>query len=106
MRWVSWSRSGGSAGLVVDPPGERGRDRDDHALPVTREPLGDDRHAGRASARSAHGRAQHDAASELAATFSGMVCAPPVKRLSCAPPPVLKFRSKVPGFCSFPEAAM
>ena len=41
-----------------------------------------------------------------AATRSAIVCAPPTKRVSCAPPAESKLRSKVPGFCSFPEAAM
>jgi len=35
-----------------------------------------------------------------------MSCEPPTKRLSCAPPLVEKLRSKVPGFDSFPDAAM
>ena len=40
------------------------------------------------------------------ATRIATIWAPPKNRLSCAPPAVLKFRSNVPGFCSFPEAAM
>ena len=40
------------------------------------------------------------------AIASAIVCAPPTKRLSCAPPAVLKLRSNVPVFCSSPDAAM
>jgi hypothetical protein len=41
-----------------------------------------------------------------AATRSGTWNAPLVKRRCCAPPVVLKFRSKVPGCVSSPDAAM
>ena len=37
---------------------------------------------------------------------NGISCEPPTKRLSCAPPVVLKLRSNVPGFDSLPDAAM
>jgi len=38
--------------------------------------------------------------------LSEIVCEPPTKRLSCAPPAVLKLRSNVPAFCALPDAAM
>jgi hypothetical protein len=41
-----------------------------------------------------------------AAIRSGTSCAPPAKRCSWAPSFVLKLRSKVPWFCSLPDAAM
>ena len=40
------------------------------------------------------------------ATRRAISCEPPKKRHICAPSRVLKLRSKVPGFCSLPDAAM
>ena len=45
-------------------------------------------------------------APSLCATFWQSSCDPPTKRHIWAPPRVLKLRSKVPAFCSLPEAAM
>ena len=42
----------------------------------------------------------------LRAIFSASTWEPPTKRHIWAPSRVLKLRSKVPGFCSSPDAAM
>ena len=53
-----------------------------------------------------HRGAEHDALAEPAGDLQRQHWAPPTKRHIWAPLRVLKLRSKVPGCCSSPEAAM
>ena len=84
--------------MVVDPPGERGGDGDDHALGPHLEAAGVDRRRGRPSGRCLRpGCSARPGCRASRAIFSGSPCVPPTKRHICAPSRVLKLRSKVPG---------